>query len=65
MVEKSVRPVLAEQLEKDFAFLRDVGITDHKLVIGIHEGEPIAPPSPDMETKRLVKVQKAIFLFFF
>ncbi len=56
LVEKNVKPLLMQQLDKDLAFLRDCGITDHKIVVGIHEGEPIAPPSPDFETKRLVKV---------
>jgi hypothetical protein len=60
LVEKSLRPLLLQQLEKDLMFLRDCAITDHKIVVGIHEGEPIAPPSPDLESKRLIKVPSLV-----
>lgn len=42
------------------SFLRDVGITDYQIVVGVHEGEPVAPPSPDLDTKRLVKVPSLV-----
>ena len=60
LVDKTLRPALVQQLVSDLGLLRDCGITDHKLLIGIHEGEPIAPPSPDFESKRLVKVPSMV-----
>lgn len=60
MVDRKLRQGLQAQLEKDLALLRDCGITNHKLMVGIHEGEPIAPPSPDLESKRLVKVPSIV-----
>ena len=60
LVEKLVMPQLSEQMAKDLDFLKDAGITDHKLVIGVHEGEPVVPPSPDAELKRLVKIPSMV-----
>jgi hypothetical protein len=60
LVDKELRPLMVEQLDKDMNLLKDCGITDHKLMVGIHEGEPIAPPSPDFESKRLVKVPSIV-----
>lgn len=60
LLEKRVKPLLLEQLERDLAFLQECEITEHKLVVGVHLGEPLAPPSPDADTKRMVKVPSMV-----
>merc|ERR1712093_711447 len=46
LVPKNLKASLLKQLVDDMSFLQECGITEHKVLVGIHEGEPIAPPSP-------------------